>query len=375
MNTADELLLLAKANKRFLLKHFFSRTYYTPEELKTFSDYKLKALFFLSIERPAELSCSLRTFFFTLENIINNPSYKHYSIPKKKGGVREIYAPSENLKSIQKRLNNFLQAYYLCIKPNEVHGFVINPGYTKTYCNIVDNAINHTNKKHVLNIDLKDFFPSILARRVKNLFISGYFNFNEQIANALTLLTTFEGKLPIGAPTSPVLSNFICLQLDSDLKIFCTKNNLVYSRYADDLTFSSNYQISTDIILDVILLIQKNNFKINEKKLRLKPSCRKQTVTGLVVNKKVNIDRKLLKKIRAMLHDFTTNGLEMATKRHFNLKSEIDEKHKTKFVNRLDGYINFVGQVRGKKDQLYIKQKSSFDNLVTREERIQYAQK
>ncbi|MBX2931671.1 MAG: hypothetical protein KF781_06995 [Chitinophagaceae bacterium] len=84
------------------------------------------------------------------------------------------------------------------------------------------------------------------------------------------------------------------------------------------------YLLSNDDIFDIINLIKQNNFDINEKKLLLKTANRKQTVTGLTVNKKVNIDRKLLKKIRAMLHDFTINGIDKATQKHFNLQGEID---------------------------------------------------
>src|SRR5690606_22088658 len=109
---------------------------------------------------------------------------------KKQKGKRRICAPDERLKIIQKQLNFFLQAYYLSVKPNEVHGFIINPKYLEGKCNIVENAKMHTGKKYVLNIDLKDFFPSISAGRVMEVFTSHFFAFNEQIATALTLLTT-----------------------------------------------------------------------------------------------------------------------------------------------------------------------------------------
>jgi RNA-directed DNA polymerase len=214
-----------------------------------------------------------------------------------------------------------------------------------------------------LNIDLKDFFSSISARQVKTLFESEYFNFNEQISTALTLLTTYKGLLPTGAPTSPAISNFICKSLDQDIKSFSSLKTLTYTRYADDLTFSSDQPITNDDILDIINLIKNNGFAVNEKKLRLKTSNRKQTVTGLTVNEKVNVDRKLLKKIRAMLHDMVTNGIDTATQRHFNLKTAVEVKHRAKFIHQLEGYINFVGQVRGKNDMLYLRQKSSFDNV------------
>lgn len=363
MQQVTDILKISAENKKHIHKYFYGGSYHLRKRLQPLKKHELNALLLLTVETHSDLCRFLKTAFFQLEEILNNPTYRNYTIKKKKGGERQIFAPEKKLKSIQKRLNYFLQAYYLWMKPNEVHGFVVNPHYLGTHCNIVENAKVHIGKKHVLNIDLKDFFPNISAKQVKDVFTSEYFNFNDSIATALTLLTTYEGRLPIGAPTSPVISNFICLKLDNDLKMFCGENSLSFSRYADDLTFSSDTLISNDTVLDIISMIEKNNFQINEKKLRLKSSCRKQTVTGLTVNEKVNVDRKLLKKIRAMLHDFTTNGIDTATQRHFNLRGEIETKHRAKFIQRLEGYINFVGQVRGKSDGLYFKQKTLFDSL------------
>lgn len=271
-------------------------------------------------------------------------------------------APDWQLKQLQRRLNDFLQAYYLWIKPEEVHGFVINPGYLERNCNIVENAAIHVGKNHILNIDLKDFFSSISAKRVKELFLSPGFNYEEPVAIALTLLTTYQGQLPTGAPTSPVLSNFICLPLDLALRTFCLEKGLRFTRYADDLTFSSDAMISDETILDIINLIRKNGFEINDKKLHICASNRKQTVTGLTVNEKVNVNRKLLKKIRAMLHDLNANGIDAAAKRHFNLKGKPSSRDRAHFLNRLEGYVNFVGQVRGKSDSVYEKFIDAFCN-------------
>jgi RNA-directed DNA polymerase len=361
MQQIADILSVSKKNKAYLQEYVYcGSNQLHKKSLQAYQKHQVNALAFLSLETPAELCRLLRVTFSQLEEIVNNPVYKHYAIKKKRGGERQIHSPEKELKAIQKKLNYFLQAYYLWIKPNEVFGFVINPRYLETYCNIAENAKPHTGKKHLLNVDLKDFFPSISAKRVKSVFTSSYFSFNEQIAAALTLLTTYEGKLPIGTPTSPVISNFVCIQLDADLKSFCQANGLQFTRYADDLTFSSDTLISNDNVLDIINLIKKNGFEVNEKKLRLKSSNRRQTVTGLTVNEKVNVDRKLLKKIRAMLHDWTTNGIDAATKRHFNLSSESDTKQRDKFIHRLEGYINFVGQVRGKDDSVYTKLKALF---------------
>ena len=332
--------------------------------LEELSKHELSALLLLSFEKPTDLCRLLKTPFFDLEAIINNPVYLQYKIAKKKSGKREISAPDKTLKAIQKRINYLLQAYYVCIKPQEVHGFVINPGNVDPFCNIVNNAKVHTGRKFVLNIDLKDFFPGITARRVKEVFGSPMFNFNEQISTALTLLTTFDGRLPTGAPTSPVISNFVCQQLDKDLIGFSATHTRCYTRYADDLTFSSNETISDDLLLDIINLIIKNDFTINKKKLRIRSNNSKQSVTGITVNEKVNVDRKLLKKIRAMLHDLVTNGVDMATWKHLKIMPDkVDIKERGLFIHRLEGYINFVGQVRGKFDNMYLKFKSSFDTV------------
>jgi RNA-directed DNA polymerase len=357
---------LAQTNKKIIWS-LITRGKLTPNNyFVLLFKHESNAIILLSIDSPIHLLIFFETSYPKFEQIINQPSYIHYTIPKKKSGKREIYAPQGDLKRHQKRLNYYLQGYYLCSCPNEVHGFVIQPNYLGKACNILENAKPHVKKKYVLNIDLKDFFPSISAKRIKELFLSDIFNFNEQISTALTLLTTYKGQLPIGAPTSPVLSNFICLALDRDLLEFSTAQELTYTRYADDLTFSSNFLITSDHILDIINIIHEHRFNINEKKLRLQTSNQKQSVTGLTVNDKVNVDRKLLRKVRAMLHDLTTNGLDIATQRHFKLETLTGHELKGKFIHRLEGYINFIGQIRGKYDMLYMKQKQTFDEFFER---------
>lgn len=364
MRSPAELLAFAKSNKKIIFRYLYGNSDRCPAVLKQLRKHELSALLFLTIESPAELCRFLHTPFFQLENIINHPSYERYTIRKKKGGHRQILEPEEQLKHIQKCLNYSLQAYYLCVKPNQVHGFVVNPHYLGTQCNIVENAKAHTGKKQVLNIDLKDFFPTITAKQVKHVFTSSFFNFSEELANAFTLLTTYEGNLPIGAPTSPVISNFVCYKLDSDLIHYCKINHLTYTRYADDLTFSSDSDITPYNTLEIINLIHKNNFEINEKKLRKQSCNRRQSVTGLTVNEMVNVDRRLLKKIRAMLHDLTRSGMLAAAQRHFKMAWESEAQLKMMFMYRLRGYINFVGQVRGKSDALFLRLKSSYENVV-----------
>lgn len=290
----------------------------------------------------------------TLEGLINRPSYYTFEIPKKKGGHRKIQAPSADLLAIQKTLNHYFQAIFLMVKPKEVHGFINKPeGYE--YCHsIVSNAKPHVNKKHVLNMDLKDFFPSISAKRVRQILVKHIGINDSQMADVLALLCTYQKSLPIGAPTSPVLSNFACLEMDKELSAYCLLNNIDYTRYADDLTFSCDEYVTETIIQNIRTIINKHEFTFNEKKFRLLSSKSKQTVTGIIVNKKVNVDRTYIRNIRALLHHIKTDGLEEAAKKHYKVVIA-DQFLQQKLLFKVKGQIDFVGQVRGKEDGIYLK--------------------
>lgn len=368
MYTAEQIRQLSREQKTKLWQYYAGKSSRFSGVYKALNKHEINAAIILSIESPAELCRFSGIPFSELERIINQPEYKHFHVEKKNGSKREICAPEKQLKRIQKRLNYYLQAYYLSLRPEAVHGFTVNPHYLGRNCNIVENAKPHTGKKTVLNIDLKDFFTSIKAWQVKDILVSEIFDYDDQIATAITLLTTHQGKLPTGSPTSPVLSNFICLDLDKELTEYGEKNGIAYTRYADDMTFSTDGEISEDEILDIINIIRNKGFQINEKKLRLKCRNRKQTVTGLTVNEKVNVNRKLLKKTRAMLHDLSKNGADIATRKHFLVNGEVTPKLRGKFIYRLEGYINFIGQVRGKMDPIYRRMKSEFDVIFERED-------
>jgi RNA-directed DNA polymerase len=359
-NYLDKVFSLVSEKKGTIQQHIIHNqieNWYGNE--KNLEPFQLNSLIFLSIDKPIFFLKLLHTSKDIIQKNIDNPQYKEFAIPKKKGGSRKILAPNDELKSIQKKLNEYLQNYYYWIKPSESHGFTINPYENIKTCNILENAKPHVGKKHVLNLDLKDFFPNISAKSVYKIFKSEYFRFDDEIAILFTLLLTYKGNLPIGAPTSPVISNFICLKLDQELLTFANNHKLTYTRYADDLTFSSDDLIDTNSVEEIKKLIINNNFQINQKKVRLSRNSSKQTVTGIIVNEKPNIDRVYLKKIRAMLHDLNQNGISKATKNHFKIKFEDENLHQ-KFLNKLGGYINFVGQIKGKQDITYRKFKKKF---------------
>jgi RNA-directed DNA polymerase len=301
-----------------------------------------------------------------LSRIINEPGYTTFSIAKKKGGTRNISAPSPHLKKIQRTINYYLQAIYLIYKPDCSFGFIIKPADYSQWHTIVSNASRHTNKKFVMNIDLQDFFPSITAKRVKELFQGSIFQFSEEISNILALLCTYQKSLPTGSPASPVISNFICLEMDGELIAFCKEKNITYSRYADDLTFSSDNYFTKEYVSEIKTIIQKHNFTINPKKFRIQSSFRQQTVTGLLVNRRVNVDRKYIRNLRAVLHHWHFKGLDEAIAKHHNwFKDQICDDDRHKFIRMIHGKINFVRMVRGKGDPIYTALYTKFERFFS----------
>ena len=292
-------------------------------------------------------------------HLIRKKKYKHKEITKKSGNKRKLSIPPSPAKITQKKLSNILHQIYTPPKP--IHGFVKkNNNITK---NIYSNAQMHINKYVVINIDIADFFDTINFGRVRGLLIANPFSLNETLATKFAQLITYDNKLPQGAPTSPIISNLICKRMDHQLIKFAKRNYLQYTRYADDMTFSTNYKFDRNKIDEIIKKIEKiikeNGFNINQNKTRIQFFNHTQIVTGLKVNKKVNVSRKYIRQIRSMLHNWQKNGIEEASRIHFEVHCKQPDKFKTgkeeSFKNSLLGKINFLSQIRGKDDAIYLR--------------------
>jgi RNA-directed DNA polymerase len=256
------------------------------------------------VELAEWLNLSDSRLRFLLYGLDASERYKQFSIRKRNGGQRSISAPNRALMAIQRSLQHVLAHLG---KPSAVAcGFV--PGKS-----IVDHAKSHRKKRWVLCIDLKDFFPSIKFWRVRGMFMAAPFGFNAEVATCLAQICTNEQCLPQGAPTSPVISNIICLSLDRRIKDICRLAKCDYTRYADDLCISSNLKeipvglsIEKDGVWSVGKQIEKaieeSGFEVNHKKTKLKFQRDRQMVTGLVVNRHVSMPRVWRRQLRVMLH-------------------------------------------------------------------------
>lgn len=269
--------------------------------------------------------------------------YHRYSIPKKTGGMRAISAPKAALADLQIWvLSRILDP--LGAEP-EAHGFV--PGRS-----IVTNARPHVGQKMVVNLDLKDFFPSVTFRRVKGLFEK--IGYSENVATLLALICTEPPRLPVevdgkqlwvalgermlpqGACTSPAITNIVCRRLDRRLAGLAKRRGYSYTRYADDLTFSGDGHDGVSLLFrGVRSILKEEGFREHPTKTRVMRPGRRQEVTGVVVNAKTAVAREDVRVLRAILHNAAKHGLASQNRAgHPNFEAHL--RGRVAFVSMVD---------------------------------------
>ena len=233
-----------------------------------------------------------------------NKGYIKFSVEKKNGSRRWIHAPHYIVKSAQKTVLANIPSPTVTQYDHEViTGFV--PGMS-----ILDNARPHVGKQVVLSIDLKNFFPSIHSNQIRTALSSILTSYHD----VRELVTTGSGNLPQGAPTSPMIANWVCVEGDLELVEFCTKHKLAYTRYADDLTFSSFTDIDQDVV-EIINTVFGPQIVVAPNKIKFMRKHKQQRVTGIVVNERLSIPRARRRQLRAFMHDADRNGAKAALSR------------------------------------------------------------
>lgn len=320
--------------------------------------------------------------------------YHEIDISKKRGGTRTLSVPEDPLKWVQRSL--LIALTHLFSRHKCAHGF-------ERGKSIISHARQHVGRQHVYTLDIEEFFPSITRDRVFGMLQAYPISASTPVARYLANLTTYKGKLPQGAPTSPILANLLCRRLDSRLFKWARQNGYVYSRYADDLTFSTNRDSVPDpdrAFIDKV--VEDEGFEVNDEKKRLMPYYKRQMVTGLVVNEKLNLPREKLRGLRALLHnikvhgwqsqvnrgtlfdeaeewrEYVTGQLDRSTFRELEKRQRedhllvnpaaglpkvqsVEDLHRT-----LRGKIEFVGAVRGQEDETYKRLLNTFEDLLAR---------
>jgi RNA-directed DNA polymerase len=342
----------------------------------TASDDELRVRFFALQTREdiaRLLDIDEKILIYHLYIVAPDKKYQTFHIPKKSGGTRQILAPINALKIIQRKLNQVLQAVY---EPKPaVHGF-------RSQKSILTNAREHYKRKPkpklYLNLDIQDFFPSINFGRVRGMFMAKPYKLNKEVATVLAQICCHDKYLPQGAPTSPIVANMLCAKLDSQLLRLAQENRCFYTRYADDLTFSTSLsrfrsEIATQLgqtsqvdLGDALLnIIKTNGFEVNAAKIRLQTRKQRQEVTGLTVNRFPNVRRSFVRQIRAMIHALEKYG-DAAGIEYF---SKHDKKHRhpnqklPSFRKIILGKVEFLGMIRGKDDSIYLKFKNQLHKI------------
>ena len=260
--------------------------------------------------------------------------YNEYKIRKKAGGDRPIEAPDYLLKDIQR----WIYINILCkdTSINDcVHGFIPKSMNKDKVRGVLTNAAPHAGHDWLINIDLKNFFHTVKLDKVKDYFSSlGYEN---EVVKTLTALCTYKSRLPQGAPTSPMLSNIIASTMDVMMLKYCNKRGIVYTRYADDLTFSANSDVEVPPIEDIYKIVYLNGFKVNRMKTKVRYKGCRQEVTGLTVTNGVHVSQRFKKEILRELHFCKKFGIYEHYK-HLNTTKGL-------YKEWLRGKIMFVRQI------------------------------
>lgn len=315
--------------------------------------------------------------------------YKTYYIQKKNGNSRQIDAPIPELKVFLQCVKVVFEAIYKI--HHSAHGFV-------SARSVLTNAKIHINSNYVFNIDLKDFFHSIEIGRILSRFTYPPFNFNkdngrEIIGNYIAWLSCIRTSqktdnaafgneilkqvLPQGSPLSPILTNIICERLDRKLLELAKLYGAKYSRYADDITFSSSTNVfkKEDIFRkSLIEIITAEMFLINDEKVRLQKRGQRQSVTGITVNVTPNLPSRYLKELRMWLYYLENYSISRVVN-IFTLHQHKNKniKPSTSFTSQylfsyLRGKLNYLGMIRGKENLAYNKLLKRFELICAKNE-------
>jgi len=292
---------------------------------------------------------------YILYKMEEDKKYRAFSIPKKSGGTRTIHAPEKHLSLLQKRLAEALSECVYERRNEDRRFWAASHGFQQGRT-IVSNAEVHRRRRFVFNLDLEDFFGTINFGRVRGFFIRDrMFELEPSVATVIAQIACHKNALPQGSPCSPIISNLVGNILDARLLALARDAHCTYTRYADDLTFSTNEKLfPADIAVNVHgadwevgkkldKTIEEAGFKINPAKTRMSLRRSRQTVTGLVVNAKPNINRNYYRATRAMCSSLFKTG-------QYHRPND-DESIPTSGISPLEGMMSHIYFVKARRDR------------------------
>lgn len=272
---------------------------------------------------------------------ILHPKYNIYHIPKKNGSKRLIEEPVLKLKKIQQPLNDFFQKHYALRKPTPVHGFTIK--WNDVEFGIKSNAQAHIGSDYMLNLDIKDFFHAVDVFKIQSLLHQQFSHWSEDLIDKIIKITTWQQRLPMGAPTSPILSNYACLDLDEEIDQYCRAANIRFSRYADDFTFSSQKELKQSDLQYFLDILHHYGFLENPIKTKFfKPEDTK-IVTGVIITDTgLALPKTYIDQLTEEINRYT---VVLAVNQRYQTGMSFKKLNLLK--QELEGKLNFVNHILG----------------------------
>lgn len=308
---------------------------------------------FLACKSLERLALLLGKTALNLLALAELPSYDEFQIPKKSGGMRHIEDPVPALKKVQRKLNDYLQAVYHFHRTDAAFGFITNPVDDPSPRHILSNASVHLGCQWLLNVDAQDFFHSVSEAWVIRIFQGAPFYFDEGITYVLAGLCCYKGRLPMGAPTSPALSNFASIPMDKQLLELAAAHHWKYTRYADDMSFSAQTEITDAHFQSIERIIVATGFQLNPaKRKHYTPTDPDKEVTGLLVREdRIDLPEDYLEQLgKAIDH------LDKAVDAKYSMPS--GRRDKTVWLDELEqqirGKLEYARQILGEDDLLYL---------------------
>jgi RNA-directed DNA polymerase len=250
--------------------------------------------------------------FLSLVARTTDHRYKLYTLPKVSGGHRLIQHPAREMK--------FLQRWVI----SQIFGHApVHPAATayRQGTSVRNNAALHAHGRFFLKLDFEDFFPSIRVTDVKSLLtkVSSILpvSLTEEDIDVVAKIVTRHGQLPIGAPSSPVISNAVMYRFDDAMSRLAEQFTCVYSRYADDIVFSTNLPYVLESVLkevrEYVSVQLSPALRVNEAKVVFNSKKRRVRITGLVIDcsNNISVGRDDKRKIKALIHQFKTENLDV----------------------------------------------------------------
>lgn len=286
--------------------------------------------FLLSLNLTGNLNLTKEKQLSLLYGLSNHTEehYQKIQIPKRNGAWRTLYVPDSLLKYVQKQILHKV----LTQLPVSYCASAYKKG-----CSLKENAAPHTGKSIVLKLDILDFFGNITYISVYQHAFPGEL-FPPPVRTLLAHLCCYRDFLPQGAPTSPYISNLVLFPFDRYMERWCKNQNITYTRYCDDLTFSGSFEPEA-VIRKVSSFLLRMGFEINPKKMKICPQGQRQIITGIVVNEKTQVPKAYRRNLRQEIYYIEKFGLsEHLAHIHLDLTPE-------KYLEHLKGKLRYVLQI------------------------------